>query len=147
MLVKPFPSWKKSKSQARKIKKFQDAYSEPFQLSKINFVQKFFFRQKLHFRCLRGFQIRFTRLMAKGCWMLWVWLQLALRIRDCRQISLLVILSKMVFVQLFIINSLVPNAPFLHPLKTSENHKFFWCFQGVEKGCIGSKWVNIWMYR
>ena len=147
MLVKLFPSWQKSKSQARKIKKFQEAYSEPFQLSKINFVQKIFFRQKLHFRCLTGFQIRFTRLMAKGCWMLWVWLQLALRVRDCRQISLLIILSKMVFVLLFIINSLVPNAPFLHLLKTSENHKLFWCFQGAEKGCIGYKWVNIWMYR
>ena len=30
----------------------------------------------------------------------------------------------------------VPNAPFLYPLKT------FWCFQGVEKGCIGNEWVN-----
>ena len=23
-----------------------------------------------------------------------------------------------------------------------ENLTDFWCFQGVEKGCIGSKWVN-----
>ena len=29
---------------------------------------------------------------------------------------------------------IVPNAPFLLLLKT--------CFQGVEKGCIGNKWVN-----
>ena len=42
-----------------------------------------------------------------------------------------------------LINPFVPNAPFLFPLKTSENRKFFWCFQEVEKGCIGNKWVNI----
>ena len=23
-----------------------------------------------------------------------------------------------------------------------ENHKVFWCFQGIGKGCIGNKWVN-----
>ena len=40
------------------------------------------------------------------------------------------------------INPFVPNAPFLYPLKTSENHKVFWCFQGVKKGCIGNEWVN-----
>ena len=34
-------------------------------------------------------------------------------------------------------NPFVPNAPFIYPLKTSEG-----CFQGVEKGCIGNKWVN-----
>ena len=44
---------------------------------------------------------------------------------------------------MFLINSFVPNAPFLYSLKTSENRKAFWCFQGVEKGCIGSKWVRI----
>ena len=27
--------------------------------------------------------------------------------------------------------------PFLYPLKISENRKVFWCFRGVEKGCIG----------
>ena len=42
----------------------------------------------------------------------------------------------------FIINPFVPNAPFLYPLKTSENCKVFWCFQGVEKGCIGNEWVK-----
>ena len=36
----------------------------------------------------------------------------------------------------------VYNAPFLYPLKASENLKVFWCFQGVEKGCIGNEWVN-----
>ena len=35
----------------------------------------------------------------------------------------------------------VPNAPFLYPLKTSENLTVF-CFQGVEKGCIRNEWVN-----
>ena len=39
-------------------------------------------------------------------------------------------------------NLFVPNAPFLYPLKTSENSKIFWCFQGEEKGWIGNKWVN-----
>ena len=42
-------------------------------------------------------------------------------------------------------NPFVPNAPFLYPLKTSENLKVFWCFQGVEKGCIGNKWVNFFL--
>ena len=37
---------------------------------------------------------------------------------------------------------LITNAPFLYLLDTKENHKVFWCFQGVEKGCIGNKWVN-----
>ena len=36
----------------------------------------------------------------------------------------------------------VPNAPFLYPLKASENHTVFWCFQGIEKGGIGNEWVN-----
>ena len=31
--------------------------------------------------------------------------------------------------------------PFSNPLKTSENRKIF-CFQGVEKGCIGNEWVK-----
>ena len=38
-------------------------------------------------------------------------------------------------------NPFVPNAPFLYPLKTSQNHKIFY-FQGVERGCIGNEWVN-----
>ena len=38
--------------------------------------------------------------------------------------------------------SFVPNAPFLYPLKTSENRKAFWYFQEVEKGCIENEWVN-----
>ena len=40
------------------------------------------------------------------------------------------------------VNPLVPNAPFLYPLKTSENLSVFWCFQGVKKGCIGKEWVK-----
>ena len=39
-------------------------------------------------------------------------------------------------------SSFVPNAPFLCPLRTSENRKFFWCFQKLEKRCIGNKWVK-----
>ena len=37
-----------------------------------------------------------------------------------------------------IVNPFVPNAPFLYP-QSFFNHKF----QGVEKGCIGNKWVNL----
>ena len=45
---------------------------------------------------------------------------------------------------LLIINPFVPtNASFFYPLKISENRMIFWCFQGVEKGCIGNKWVNV----
>ena len=32
--------------------------------------------------------------------------------------------------------------PFSTPLKTSENRKAVWCFQEVEKACIGNKWVQ-----
>ena len=38
-------------------------------------------------------------------------------------------------------NPFVSNSPFHYTLKTSENRKVF-CFQGVEKGCIGNKWVK-----
>ena len=38
-----------------------------------------------------------------------------------------------------VVNPFAPNAPFLYPLKTSENHKGF---QGLEKGYIGNEWVN-----
>ena len=40
------------------------------------------------------------------------------------------------------LNAFGPNAPFLYPLKKSENLKVFLCFQGVEKECIGNEWVN-----
>ena len=41
------------------------------------------------------------------------------------------------------INSVVPNAPFLYPLKTSENLTVFWYFQRIEIGWIWNKWVNL----
>ena len=41
-----------------------------------------------------------------------------------------------------IFNLFFPNAPFLYHPKTLENRKVFECLQGVEKGFIGSKWVN-----
>ena len=37
---------------------------------------------------------------------------------------------------------MVPNSPFFYTLKTSENITVFWCFHRVERGCIGSKWVE-----
>ena len=43
-----------------------------------------------------------------------------------------------------VFNPFVPNAPFLYPLKASENRKGFCCFLGVKKGCIGSRWVYTW---
>ena len=36
-------------------------------------------------------------------------------------------------------NPFVPNAPFLYP----RNRNVFWCFQEVEKRCIGSEWVKL----
>ena len=42
-----------------------------------------------------------------------------------------------------VINPFAPNEPFLYPLETSENPTAFWCFQGVEKACIGNKWANL----
>ena len=41
------------------------------------------------------------------------------------------------------VNPFVPNAPFLYPLKTSENLTVFLCFQGVQKECIGNEWIKI----
>ena len=39
-------------------------------------------------------------------------------------------------------NNRKPNAPFLYPMKTAENLTVFCCFQGVDKECIGNKWVK-----
>ena len=39
------------------------------------------------------------------------------------------------------LNHLFPFA--LYALKISENSAVFWCFQGVEKGYIWNKWVNL----
>ena len=41
------------------------------------------------------------------------------------------------------INPIFPNAPFIYPLKTSENLTVLWCFQGVEKECIGNELLYI----
>ena len=46
-----------------------------------------------------------------------------------------------------VLTHLVSNAPFLYSLKTSENCKVFWCFQGVQKEYIGNKWVNLMAYE
>ena len=43
-------------------------------------------------------------------------------------------------------NPFLPKTPFLYPLETSEDRKIFWCFQGVEKGSIGSEWVK-WLFK
>ena len=32
---------------------------------------------------------------------------------------------------------------FSYPLENIKKHTVFRCFQGVEKGCIGNKWVNM----
>ena len=44
--------------------------------------------------------------------------------------------------ELYLFNLFVSNTPFLYPLKT-ENLTVFWCFQGIEKGCIEKKWVKL----
>ena len=41
-----------------------------------------------------------------------------------------------------VFNPFVSSAPFLYPLKTSENLTVFWCFQEVDKGCIGNEWIK-----
>ena len=61
----------------------------------------------------------------------------------CIVINFLVLINHFYFHSLLFFNSFIPNASFLNPLKTSENLTVFWCFQAVEKGCIGNKWVNI----
>ena len=38
---------------------------------------------------------------------------------------------------------IIPNAPFLYPLKTLEDLTAFGCFQGVGKRCIGNEWVKM----
>ena len=49
-----------------------------------------------------------------------------------------------IFDLLVSINPFVPNAPFLSPLKKSEN-QVFWCFQVVEVERFRNKWVkNTW---
>ena len=40
------------------------------------------------------------------------------------------------------LNLFVSNTPFLYPLKTSEDLMVFWCFQGEEKGCIGTNGLS-----
>ena len=45
-------------------------------------------------------------------------------------------------VMLYNAKQFVPNALFLYPLKTLENLTVFWCFQGVEKECIGNDLVT-----
>ena len=48
--------------------------------------------------------------------------------------------ADVVKIKVILINSFVPNAPFLYPLKTSL--KVFWRFQWVEKVCIGNLWIK-----
>ena len=47
-----------------------------------------------------------------------------------------------IVINFLFINPFAPNAPFLYSLKTLENLTVSWCFQGVEKGSIGNKWVK-----
>ena len=50
--------------------------------------------------------------------------------------------SEKISERLLAINPFVRNVPILYPLKMSENLMVFRCFHGLEKRCIGSKWVN-----
>ena len=60
--------------------------------------------------------------------------------RLCIYLSLWGVSRMALFLRVF--NPFVSNAPLLYHLKTSENCKVFWCFQGVEKGCTGNERVN-----
>ena len=46
-----------------------------------------------------------------------------------------------------LLNPFVPNESFFYPLKTSGNLKIFLCFEGVDKECIGKKWVKFVSFR
>ena len=46
----------------------------------------------------------------------------------------------------FSVKPFVPNAAFLHPLKTSGSRKVFWYFQRIEKGCIRNELVKYIMH-
>ena len=43
--------------------------------------------------------------------------------------------------------------PFLAPMKTLENRKILWCFQGLEKGYIWKEWfkmklcLSLWLWK
>ena len=52
-------------------------------------------------------------------------------------------ISAPVPIWLYSFNPFIPKAPFLYLLKTSENLTVFWWLQGVEKRCIGNKWVKL----
>ena len=43
----------------------------------------------------------------------------------------------------FCVDPFVSNAPFLYPLKTSENLTIFQFFQGIEKRCIENEWIKV----
>ena len=49
--------------------------------------------------------------------------------------------EKWVYDTLFLIHSFPTNS-FFYLLKKPKGRKFFWCFQGVEKDCIGKEWVK-----
>ena len=51
------------------------------------------------------------------------------------------------YLRIILFNPFVPIAPFLYPLKTSENRKVFFFFHGVEKGCIVNEWVKLNVYK
>ena len=58
-------------------------------------------------------------------------------------VSLTILIDCMIFVSPFpYFKPFVPNAPFLYPLKISENLPVFWCLQGIEKGCLCNEWVK-----
>ena len=45
--------------------------------------------------------------------------------------------------QKWLLDPIVSNAPFFYALKTPENLMVFWCFQGVDKGCIGNEFTAL----
>ena len=57
------------------------------------------------------------------------------------------LLSEKRFASLGKFNPHVPNAPFLYPLRISQNHRVLWCFQRIEKGCTANEWAKLTKYN
>ena len=79
----------------------------------------------------------------------WLLLSIAKNFLESCQTSMMGFLAKIVsrireffFTSNAALNPYVPNAPFLYPLKTSENITVS-CFQEVGNGYIGNKWAIV----
>ena len=51
-------------------------------------------------------------------------------------------MSRTLLIRSYLLNPLVPNVPFLYPLKTSEKPYGFFMFSRGKEGCIGNEWIK-----